>query len=75
MNIGIVPVGTRSVQLTTISVASSKSYCDFYTVDDLSESQMSIVEQKMLAGAAAIDPVSGMAMVTADATTHAALSD
>lgn len=75
MNIGIVPVGTRSVQLTTISVASSKSYCDFYTVDDLSETQMSIVEQKMLAGAAAIDPVSGMAMVTADATTHAALSD
>ena len=71
----LVPVGGKTIQVTTHTVAQSRRWLEIYPTAGLSEDGMATVEQLMLRGAAAIDPSSEVAIVVADSNIHKSLSD
>lgn len=72
-HLALVPVDSKTLQLTTEQQMRKRHYVEFYPVDRLDGERKKQVEQLILAGSAFLDPVSNVALVAADSETHHAI--
>ncbi len=70
----LLPLGGKTVQLTSRSRMRQTPYLDVYPISKLSEKSMARVEQLLLTGAAALDSASDFAFVRTDSETHRQLA-
>ena len=71
---GIYPIDANTIHLTNRRTVATMLFVEFYQFERLQEASQLVVEQLMLRGQAAIDPVSGIAIVVANSDVHRSLS-
>lgn len=74
VDLAIIPIDRQTIQITTDVKKIDSTYLEFYSFERLSETGQATVEQLMLQGNAAIDPVSGSAIVVGTSDLHRSLS-
>ena len=72
--LSLCPVSADTVQLTSAQAAANCTFVDFYDFERLDTPNQMVIQQLMLGGNAAIDPVSGIAIVGATSKIHRTLS-